>query len=240
MVGIVLTLRAERVSESRANRLHRGDRLEEAAALYLDRVLDDTTSERLHYNLGTTLLRQGSADAAAELVAATGSNSERLRVRAHYNLGLWSLIRALFAENADSALFHARNAVEANKAALRLDPDHADAGWNLIMAQQVIVARSPDFDPGNVDEPNGRRLLGEIQIVEGPSPFGQDEGIGDSPSEAEEEALADSDLEPISVAEASEILGTGHRDPSTMTGKLLLREGRARRRRGVSVSGPGW
>ncbi len=47
----------------------------------------------------------------------------------------------------------------------------------------LIVEASPDFDVGNVDEPNGARDLGEIQIIEAPSPFGQDEGFGDQPSE---------------------------------------------------------
>ena len=99
---------------------------------------------------------------------------------------------------------------------------------------------SPDFDLGNIDQPNGAPDLGEIQIIEGPSPFGQDEGFGDQPSEAEDESIAQEDLLPLTLAEASEILGTGHRNPSTMTGKLLLREGRARRRRQIFVEGPPW
>ncbi|MEE8146227.1 MAG: hypothetical protein V3T24_01375, partial [Longimicrobiales bacterium] len=83
--------------------------------------------------------------------------------------------------------------------------------------------------------------IGEIQIIEGPSPFGQDEGFGDQASEAEEESIAQEDLLPLTQAQASDILGTGHLDPSTMTGKLLLREGRARRRRqNFVVVGPPW
>ncbi len=53
--------------------------------------------------------------------------------------------------------------------------------------------------------------------------------------------MAQVDLLPLTLAEASAILGTGHLDPSTMTGKLLLREGRARRRRqNFVVEGPPW
>jgi tetratricopeptide (TPR) repeat protein len=241
VVGIALTVRAERASESRANRLHRADRLEEAAEIYVDRAAEDATAERLHYNLGTTLLRMGSPEAALELTTAKESDNERVRVGAHYNLGLWRLIEALLSQSNDSIIYHATQAVEENKAALRIDPSHPDAGWNLAFARILIVEASPDFDVGNIDEPNGAPDLGEIQIIEGPSPFGQDEGFGDQPSEAEEESIAAEDLLPLTLAEASDILGTGHRNPSTMTGKLLLREGRARRRRqNFVVAGPPW
>ena len=240
VVGIALTVRAERASESRANRLHRADRLEEAAEIYVDRAAEESATERLHYNLGTTLLRMGSPEAALELTSATESDNERVRVGAHYNLGLWRLIEALLSQSNDSIVYQASQAVEENKAALRLDPSHPDAGWNLAFAQILIVEASPDFDVGNIDEPNGAPDLGEIQIIEGPSPFGQDEGFGDQPSEAEEEAIAQEDLLPLTLSEASDILGTGHLDPSTMTGKLLLREGRARRRRQNVVVGPPW
>ena len=240
VVGIALTVRAERASESRANRLHRADRLEEAAEIYVGRAAEDSTAERLRYNLGTTLLRMGSPEAAGELTVGAESDSEQVRVGAHYNLGLWRLIQALLSRSSDSIVYHASQAVEENKAALRLDPSHPDAGWNLAFARILIVEASPDFDLGNIDQPNGAPDLGEIQIIEGPSPFGQDLGFGDQPSDAEEESIATEDLLPLTLAEASDILGTGHRNPSTMTGKLLLREGRARRRRQIFVEGPPW
>jgi hypothetical protein len=243
VVGITLTVRAERDSESRANRLHRADRLEEAAEIYFDRTAADSTGERLRYNLGTTLLRQGNPEAAQELITARESDDERVRVGAHYNLGLWRLIEALLSQSNDSIIYRATQAVEENKAALRLDPSHPDAGWNLSLARILIVEASPDFDVGNIDEPNGAPDLGEIQIIEGPSPFGQDEGFGEQASDAEEEAIAQEDFQPLTLDEASAILGTGHLDPSTMTGKLLLREGRNRRRRGggrTIVEGPPW
>jgi len=240
IVGIVLTVRAERTSESRANRLHRADRLDEAAQIYVDRAAGDSTAERLRYNLATTLLRMGSPEAGVELTIATGSDDERVRGGAHYNLGLWRIIQALLAQSNDSVIYHATRAVEENKAALRLYPRHPDAGWNLSFARILIVEASPDFDVGNIDQPNGAPDLGEIQIIEGPSPFGQDEGFGDRPSEAEEEALVEEELLPLTLAEATNILGTGHLDPSTMTGKLLLREGRARFRRQSYVEGPPW
>lgn len=240
VVGIALTVRAERASESRANRLHRADRLEEASEIYSGRAVANPTAARLHYNLGTTLLRLGSPEAAEELIRATQSEDERVRVGAHYNLGLWRLIEALLSQSSDSIIYHAAQALEENKTALRLDPSHPDAGWNLSLARILIVEASPDFDLGNIDQPNGAPDFGEIQIIEGPSPFGQDEGFGEQASEAEEEAAAQEDLQPLTLSEASNILGTGHLDPSTMTAKLLLREGRDRRRRQIRVEGPPW
>lgn len=240
VVGIVLTIRSERTSESRANRLHRSDRLEAAADIYGDHVLQDSTTERLHYNLGTTLLRLGDPAAATQLVEATDSDNERIRIHAFYNLGLVSLIGAFLAQSDDSVLIHARSAVEANKAALRLDPDHIDAGWNLVLAQRILDADFTDFDPGNQASPDEAPDLAEVQIIEGPAPVGQEEGYGESPSEGEEETLAAEDLPPLSLTEASDILGTGHLDPSTMTGKLLLREGRELRRRGRFNQGTPW
>lgn len=239
-VGIVLTSRAERRSETRANRLHRNDLLEEAAAIYIDRAVEDSTTARLHYNLGTTLLRLGSPTAHAELTVASASDDERLRTSALYNMGLWSLIQALISANTDSILHYAAQAIEENKAVLRLDPDHPDGVWNLALAQRVLVAASPRTNPGSMDTPNGAPDLGEVELVEGPQPFGEDESVGDTPSEGEEEALSGEDLEPLSLEEASEILGTGHLDPSTILGKLLLREGRSRRRQGTYVNGPPW
>jgi len=240
IVGIALTVRAERSSESRANRLHRADRLEEAAQIYVDRAVRDSTAERLRYNLATTLLRMGDPEAGVELTAATQAGNERVRGGAHYNLGLWRLIQALLSQSNDSIIYHATRAAEENKAALRLDPRHPDAAWNLSFARILIVEASPDFDVGNIDQPNGAPDFGEIQIIEGPSPFGQDQGFGEQASEAEDEALAREDLQPLTLAEATNILGTGHLDPSTMTGKLLLREGRARFRRQIYVEGPPW
>jgi hypothetical protein len=240
VAGIVLTARAERSSESRANRLHRDDRLELAASIYGDRVLDDSAVERLHYNLGTTLLRLGSPEAAAELSTAATSPDDRIRVSAQYNFGLWSLIQALVSQNTDSIVFHATNAVEANKKALRLNPDHPDAPWNLALARRVIVAAAPETNEANMDSPNGAPDLGEVLIVEGPSPFGTDEGYGDTPSEGEDESVAGDDLEPLSLEEAEGILGVGHLHPETMTGKLLRRESRSRRGRAGLVGGPPW
>lgn len=240
-VGIALTLRADRSSEARANRLHRGGQLDDAAQIYRDHLEEDSTRTRLRYNLGTTMLRLGSPAAYTQLATGSETGSERLRVRAYYNMGLSSLIQALFAESNDSILANAARSVEANKNALRLDPDQLDARWNLALAQRILVNATPEQGPGNMDSPSGGPEIGELQLVNEPPPQQQEEDVGDTPSEGEEESLAEEDLEPLSLAEAGDILGIGHRDPSTILGKLLLREGRSRRQRGMpSVTGPPW
>jgi hypothetical protein len=214
--------------------------LEDAATIYRDHLLEDSAQARLRYNLGTTMLRLGSPAAYAELATGSEAGNQRLQVRAYYNMGLSSLIQALFAESNDSILVNAARAVEANKDVLRLDPDHVDARWNLALAQRILVNATPEEGPGNIDSPSGGPEIGELQLVNEPPPQQEEEDVGDTPSEGEEESLADEDLEPISLVEAGEILGIGHRDPSTIVGKLLLREGRSRRQRGMSVTGPPW
>lgn len=240
LAGIGLTVRAERSSEARANRLHRHDALAEAAVIYDQHVVDEPSAADLRYNLGTTLLRLGKPEAFTELVAGTDTDDERLRVRAHYNLGLWSLIAAIMAPETDSVLFHAANAVESNKSALRLDPDHVDAGWNLWLAQRILVSAAPEqglMDPGDITGPEN---IGERIETTNPLDLANREGLEEAFANGEQEAPAGDDLEPLSVLEANQILGTSHLDPSTIMTKLLNREGRARRRQAIYVEGPPW
>lgn len=240
LVGIGLTLRAERSSEARANRLHRNDALAEAAAIYDQRVTDEPSAADLRYNLGTTLLRLGEPGAFTELAAGSDTEDERLQVRAHYNMGLWSLIQAIVTPSTDSVLFHAANAVESNKSALRLDPHHLDARWNLALAQRILVSAAPEqglMDPGDIAGPDN---IGERMESDSPLDLANREGLEEALASGEEETLAGDDLDALSVGEASEILGTSHLDPSTIMTKLLNREGRARRRQGIYVEGPPW
>jgi hypothetical protein len=62
--------------------------------------------------------------------------------------------------------------------------------------------------------------------------LGYDTDVQVGPQEGEAETAASADeLHPLSLIEASEILGTGHLDPTTMVAKLLAFEGRALRSR---------
>ncbi len=241
LAGIGLTLRADRASEARANRLHRSDALAEAAAIYDQQAIDDPSAADLRYNLGTTLLRLGEqSEAFTELAAGTDTDDERVRVHALYNLGLWSLIQAIMSSTTDSVLFHAANAVETNKSALRLEPEHLDARWNLALAQLILETSTPEqglMDPGDIDGPDN---IGERMESPSPLDLANREGLEEAFATGEQEAPAGDDLAALSVVEANEILGTSHLDPTTIMTKLLNREGRARRRQAIYVEGPPW
>jgi hypothetical protein len=240
VLGIVMTVRADRASVARANRLHRADAIDQAASIYAERLADEPQATRLRYNYGTTLLRLGEPGAFEELAAGSSTDDDRQRVSAYYNMGLWSLIRALVIPTTDSVLYHAANAVEANKAALRLDPDHLNARWNLALAQRLLVQSAPEqglMDPGNITGPDN---IGERMETPDPLELANREGLEDVSVVGESEAPAGDDLQPLSPVEASEILGTSHLDPSRIIAKMLDREGRARRRQRIFVEGNPW
>jgi hypothetical protein len=239
--GIGTTVWADRTSEARANRLHRSDAVDEAAAIYAERVADDPEATRLRYNYGTTLLRQGADGAFEELLAATVTENERQRVHAFYNMALWSLVEALVTQaGTDSILYHAANAVEANKAALRIDPEHENARWNLALAQRVLETAAPEqglMDPGSISGPDN---IGDPVVTPAPMELADREGLEDVPVVGESETLAGDDLQPLSPAEAVQILGTSHLDPSRIMSKMLVRESRQRRARAVFFDGQPW
>jgi hypothetical protein len=241
VAGIGATVWADRTSEARANRLHRSDAVDEAAAIYAERVAEDPEETRLRYNYGTTLLRLGAEGALEELTAGTSAESERQRVSAFYNKALWSLVQALVTQaGTDSILFHAAGAVEANKAALRLDPEHENARWNLALAQRVLETAAPEpgmMDPGSISGPD---MIGEPMVTPAPMQLTNQDGLEDVPVVGESETLAGDDLLPLSPAEANQFLGTSHLDPTRIMSKMLVRESRQRRARASFFDGQPW
>ncbi|MEQ1855388.1 MAG: hypothetical protein ABL963_02905 [Longimicrobiales bacterium] len=239
-IGIAATVIADRSSEARANRLHRADAIDESATIYAERVADDPESTRLRYNYGTTLLRIGADGAIEELSAGTSAESEQQRVRAYYNLALAILIQALVAAETDSVLYYAANAVAANKAALRLAPEHENARWNLAIAQRVLETAAPQqglMDPGNIEGPDN---IGDPLVSQTPIQLADREGLDDVPGTGESETPAGDALAPLSPAEANQILGTSHLDPSRIMAKMLVRESRQRRARAIFFQGEPW
>jgi hypothetical protein len=241
VAGIAATVWADRTSEARANRLHRSDAIDEAAAIYAERVADRPEAARLRYNYGTTLLRQGAEGAFEELLAATSTESERERAHAFYNMALWSLVQALVTQaGTDSILYHAASAVEANKAALRLDPEHENARWNLALARRVLETAAPEaglMDPGSIGGPDN---IGDPVVTPAPMQPAERESLEDVLAVGEAETPAGDDLRPLSPAEADGILGTSHLDPSRIVSKMLVRESRQRRARAVFFDGQPW
>ncbi|MDH3271008.1 MAG: hypothetical protein OEN56_06725 [Gemmatimonadota bacterium] len=229
VAGLVTAWSAERGSLERANRLQRGGRVAEAAELYEARTLSAPSDAEVRYNLGTALIGLDSSAADIELGRATQSGPREIRGLAQYNLGLVRLRRALGATDPDSVRENAAAAIGANRSALRLRPEDQNAKWNLAMALRLLDSIDA------FERRSGRELTeGAVEAdvvtrsVNVPD-AAEDEFAEDPPAEGERETVAVAgDEAPLSPEEAAEILGTSHRDPTEMLGKLLQLEGRAR------------
>ena len=140
----------------------------------------------------------------------------------------------------DSVRFHAANAIESNKAALRLDPDHDAARWNLALAQRVLENSALEqgiMDPYDIPGPEN---IGERMETPDPMELANREGLENVLVTAESETLAGEDLAPLSPLEADRILGSGHLDPSRLITRMFRRESRSQRQRGYYGDGPLW
>jgi hypothetical protein len=140
LIGLVFAWITDHRSPERANRLYRAGALQEAAALYADRLARNAASAQLRYNLGTALLGLRNEKAREELSQVSAAADDEIEARALYNLGLWHLTEALNAESIASATAHATSAVEENKRVLRLQPARADASWNLAIALRLLAS----------------------------------------------------------------------------------------------------
>ncbi|MEX1256647.1 MAG: hypothetical protein WEG36_03405 [Gemmatimonadota bacterium] len=116
---------------------HEGD-LSEAATLYR-RHADDPENVVAAFNLGTVLLDTDPEQARERLAAVAGASVDTLVTqRAHYNLGHGFLTASGAGIEADSAVVLLGQAVESNRAAIRLRSGDFDARWNLAVAQRML------------------------------------------------------------------------------------------------------
>lgn len=240
LAGLIFTWANERKSVERANRLHRSGDLPQAAAVYQSRIDSDSLRLDLRYNLGTSLLKLGSARAEEELALGVESNDNEVTKLALYNLGVSRLLRAVSAEHVDSMIIHARASVQANRNTLRLSPDQADAKWNLSMAQRLLdsidaanrrAGRATAEGPVDPDE-----LVPAENMLEGEE---EDPRQGFAPLEGDDESLAElSEEAPLPFAEAAEILGATRLDGAAIMRKLLALESRTRWGRQLGRVGP--
>lgn len=123
-----------------------------AAAGYRRAVAAAPGSPVAHYGLGSTLLRLEEFEAARpHLEIATRAPGAELRQWAYYNLGNSYLEPAFLGRDEAGSADHLVRAISAYKRALLLDPDDAEAKWNLELARLLLrrppQAPSPRHDP---------------------------------------------------------------------------------------------
>lgn len=238
--GVLLSWSWERRSVEHANRLHRRGSSGEAALLYSERLGGAETDPSLRYNLGTSLLELGSPSAPVELEAAVESPLREVRARALYNGGLHSLRTALEGAAGDSLRLLAEAAVDANRRALVLRPDHEDTKWNLAMAQRLLDSIDAADRRAGRDRAESALEADEVEQSDNVLELDEEQELPeDAPMEGEEEARADGGEEdPMSRAEADEILSSTHLDPTLLVRKLLALESRSFWGRRVGPRGP--
>jgi hypothetical protein len=237
LIGLVFAWITDHRSPERANRLYRAGALQEAAALYADRLARNAASAQLRYNLGTALLGLRNEKAREELSQVSAAADDEIEARALYNLGLWHLTEALNAESIASATAHATSAVEENKRVLRLQPARADASWNLAIALRLLASIDAEQHLGA--KVSGARATARDRAAV-PTVAGDGTRLEDSPdaprAAEKERTVRVGDVTVLSVSAASEIIGTRYRDPTMMVRKLMAFEGRKLRLRTGAAS----
>lgn len=237
--ALAAVLIAERATEERANRLHRGGAWSTAAGIYRARLSEEipSTSQapdpdesgaataptaHLHYNLGTALLELDEpSDTRARLVRATASLDHDVRSLAYYNLGVASLSAAISSTRSDSALVHVLTAIDENRDALRLSPGREEAAWNLAFARRMLdsldaAGRRAGVEAGQAF--SDEEMMGDNTMAEGES----GEIMAPPGMLGEEETAANLEADEIlSLEEAEAILEGIRLDGEIITRKLL-------------------
>jgi Ca-activated chloride channel family protein len=158
---LLLTLIACSGDAGEGDRLYQAGNYHEAYDAYRHALARDSTPQ-LVYQTGNTLYRLRRYDDAADRFRQATRGPEQLRQRSFYNLGN-ALVRA--AEETPESNDRLHRAVAAYEEALRLDPDDADAKWNLELALRRLGddrtsggsrgrGRSADYGRGNMNQPD--------------------------------------------------------------------------------------
>ena len=112
----------------KATTLYKQNKYDEALKQYRKAQVQSPDSDILRYNIGCTLYKKGAYDEAEKGFADVASSlkAKKLWAKAYYNLG-----NALFRKG------KLKDAIEAYKRALRINPNDMDAKYNLELAQKV-------------------------------------------------------------------------------------------------------
>lgn len=238
--GLITAVVVERGSLERANRLHRSGLWERAGELYRART-QRADDPRLRYNLGTTLTATRSEGAEAELARAATTGDVDIRSRATYNSGFLSLDRAMGTQLSDSVRIHASASAEANRNALRLQPENDDAKWNLAMALRMLDSIDAIERRSGREQQEGAVQADVVTRSVNVPDAAEDERAEDPPAEGEEESIAVlGDETPLTLQEASDLLGRTHLNATELLGKLLALESRSRFGRRTSRGARRW
>ncbi len=161
--------------EERGNRAYRRSAYEESVDRYRKAVERGGATPRVHYNLGTALLRLGEGKSAREeLAQVLRTQDPELRVRSFYNLG-----NAIAETGGQASASELRQAAEAYRRALLLDPGRQDAKWNLELTLKRIEElenntqpqQNPQQQPqGAPRPPSDRQQQSEPQGSGSPNP----------------------------------------------------------------------
>lgn len=135
-----------------------GGQYARAAASYRRAISDGDQRIEMLYNLGTALVAADSLDRALEpLERAMLSESEELRYRALFNLGLTQLkLGRAGANGADSTRRALATALELYKRVLLMRPGDGDAQWNYELALTELDQQSSGGQSQQQSEPDPR------------------------------------------------------------------------------------
>jgi tetratricopeptide (TPR) repeat protein len=231
--AVVLLLGLDRRSLERANHQYRAGYVASAADLY--GRLGPGSNGRIAYNLGTATIALGDADPDSLLVLAATDPDSATRQRAYYNLGYVRLTQVGPALDPDTASILLDEAVEYGRAALRLDPRHASARWNLALAQRMLDSLSllrvdPDRREraGNDETPIELVALtrsgegtGESGLEPENPEAGESSGERRGASEGAREAWATQDPGPMTAGAALVMVQTVRDDPEQLLRGIL-------------------
>jgi tetratricopeptide (TPR) repeat protein len=115
-----------------------------AGVLYMKALAKDSMSYEARFGLLDALYKQGNYDAAAQGFAALAGDTSNIHApQSHFNAG-----NALFRQK------KYREAIDAYKNSLRLDPADSEAKFNLAYAKKMLEQQQQDKDQNKDDKDN--------------------------------------------------------------------------------------
>jgi len=148
----------DRGTVERGNFLYRAGDAEGAVEVYRSRLdAPPETRDLVRHNLGTALLAIDPEEGVEQLEEASASSAPEISASSLYSLGAMEIAAGARLADADSLADRLAEAVRLNREALRRQPGHPDATWNLSIAQRMLDSLSmfghiPDHEVGAGDD----------------------------------------------------------------------------------------